>query len=266
MKKAKALILSGYGINCEEETAFAFELAGAKADIVHINDIAKKPKNLRNYQILAIPGGFSYGDDLGSGYAYAGRMRNYLWEELLEFIRQKKLIIGICNGFQILVNLGLIPALNNLYGQKQVALTHNNNARYTVRWVDLQTKNSSPWLNNIKNISLPIAHGEGRFYTDKTILNKLKKNKQIALKYCQGEICQYQNLPANPNGSLEDIAGITDETGRIFGLMPHPERATFFTHLPNWPLLKEKYQRLGKKIPNHGPGLQIFKNGVNYFK
>ena len=264
MKKVKVIVFSGYGINCEEETAFAFGLAGAEAKIVHINDAAKNPKSLRKYQILAIPGGFSYGDDLGSGYAYAGRMRNCLWDELLEFIKKEKLIIGICNGFQILVNLGLIPALNNFYGQKQVALTHNNNARYTVRWVDLKTENSSPWLRKIKNLSIPIAHGEGRFFTDETILKQLKKKKQIALKYTNGGICRYQNLPANPNGSLDDIAGITDESGRIFGLMPHPERAIFFHQLPNWPLLKEKLKRENKHLPKFGPGLQIFKNGVNF--
>jgi len=150
--------------------------------------------------------------------------------------------------------------------QKEVALTNNDSARYVVRWVDLKVKNKSPWLKGIKTISLPIAHGEGNFFASSKTLTLLEKKKLIALQYIKGEMCDYQNLPVNPNGSLKNIAGITDESGRFFGLMPHPERAIFFHHLPNWPLLKEKYKRFGQKIPKYGPGLQIFKNGVKYFK
>ena len=265
MKKVKALVVAGYGINCEEETAYGFELAGGLADIVHINDLIAKPKLLDKYQILSFPGGFSYGDDTGAGNAFANQIKNNLWKPLVEFVKKDKLVIGICNGFQIIANLGIVPAFNKNYGERKIALTHNDNARYTVRWVDLKVIGKTPWLKNIKSISLPIAHGEGKFYAEKETLKQLKKQNQIALKYVKGEICVYQNLKANPNGSLDSIAGITDETGRIFGLMPHPERGTFFTHLPNWPLLKEKYQRMGKNIPKHAPGLQIFKNGVNYF-
>lgn len=257
MTKAKVLVLAGYGLNCEEETAYAFELAGGQADIVHVNDLIDGAKSFKNYQILVFPGGFSYGDDTGAGKAFANRIRNNLWEETESFIKKDRLVIGICNGFQIMVSLGWFG---------QVALTHNQTARYLVRWVDLEVKNESPWLRNIKNISLPIAHGEGKFFASPGILAGLEKKKLIALKYVKGEMCEHQNLSANPNGSLKDIAGITDKTGRIFGLMPHPERAIFFHHLPNWPLLKEQYQRSGKKLPQFGPGLQIFKNGVGYSK
>lgn len=257
MAKVKALVVTGYGINCEEETAYAFELAGAKAEIVHINDLISMGENLEDYQILAFPGGFSYGDDTGAGKAFANRIKNHLWEKMKLFIAKDRLIIGICNGFQIMVNLGLFG---------EVALTHNNSARYTVRWVDLKVENSSPWLKGLKTISLPIAHGEGKFFALPQTLKKLATKNLIALRYFKGEACNYQNLPVNPNGSLDDIAGISDRSGRLFGLMPHPERAIFFTHLPNWPLIKEKYLRLGKKIPAYGPGLQIFKNGVRYFQ
>lgn len=257
MAKAKVLVFSGYGLNCEDETKFAFELVGAKADIVHINDLILESKKLKNYQILAIPGGFSYGDDTGSGNAFANRIKNHLWNQLQSFINKDRLVIGICNGFQILVNLGLFG---------QVALTHNNSARYTVRWVDLKVEGKSPWLRDLKNLSLPIAHGEGRFFALPQTLKKLKTKDLIALRYVKGEICNYQNLPTNPNGSLDGIAGIRDKSGRVLGLMPHPERAIFFTHLPNWPLIKEKYKRRGKKIPKFGPGLAIFKNGVRYFQ
>lgn len=266
MKKPKVLIFSGYGLNCEEETAYAFTLAGAQAEIIHINDLISGEKKLDSFQILAFPGGFSYGDDTGAGNGFANRVKNNLWEKLLAFIQKDKLMIAICNGFQIVVDLGLLPALKGNYGQREVALTWNKKARYLVRWVDLKVKNQNPWLKGINKLSLPIAHGEGKFYAPAPVLQKLKKKKLIALQYVKGEVCEYQNLEVNPNGSLADIAGITDESGRILGLMPHPERAIFFHHLPHWPWLKEKYKRQGKKPPQFGPGLQIFKNGVGYFK
>jgi phosphoribosylformylglycinamidine synthase subunit PurQ / glutaminase len=251
----KIIVLAGYGLNCEEETALAFNLAGGEADIVHINDLIDNPKQLLRYQILAIPGGFSYGDDLGSGRAYANKLNNHLKKHLAEFASKDKLIIGICNGFQILTNLGLLPGV----------LTFNDNNRYTDRWVDLKIKSNSPWLSGIKTLSVPIAHGEGKFVAADTILTGLQKQKMLAGVYYEGEICKYQGLKPNPNGSTLDIAIITSENGKILGTMPHPERAMFFTQSPNWPLLKEKMIRSGKKLPKYGPGLQIFKNAVNYF-
>ncbi len=266
MLKPKVIVLSGYGLNCEEETKFAFETAGAVANIVHINDLIAGQYKLSNYQIMVIPGGFSYGDDTGAGNAYAEKVKNNLWEEITSFVQKDKLAIGICNGFQVLVNLGLVPALNNKYGKREAALINNNKPRYTVRWVDLKIENKTPWLIGIENISLPIAHGEGKFYAEKEVMEKIKNRKLIAAKYIKGELCTYLELNSNPNGSFEDIAGITDETGKILGLMPHPERAQFFHQLPNWTYLAELYKREGKKIPKVGPGLKIFQNGVDYFK
>lgn len=265
MLKPKVIVLSGYGLNCEEETLFAFQLAGANGNIIHINDLIDSRYKLDDYQIMAIPGGFSYGDDTGSGNAYANKLKNHLWEKIKKFVEKDHLVIGICNGFQILVNLGLVPAFTNQYGKRCVALLHNDNARYTVRWVDLKIENKNPWFFNIKTISLPIAHGEGKLFAENNILKKLNKNKLIAAKYTKGEIYDYQKLPHNPNGTLDDIAALNDVSGRILGLMPHPERAIFFHHLPFWPYLKEKYLREGKPIPKYGPGLQIFKNAVSYF-
>lgn len=255
--KPKALIMSGYGLNCEEETKYAFDKAGAQADIVHINDLVSGEKILSNYQIIAFPGGFSYGDDTGSGNAFANKIKNHLWEKINAFIQKDRLVIGICNGFQILAHLGLLSV--------KFALTHNDSARYTVRWVDLKVKNNSPWLQGIDTLSLPIAHGEGNFFTDKKTLMSLNKEKMVALAYIKGEICRYQMLEANPNGSLENIAGITDKSGRLLGLMPHPERALSFTNLPHWTYMKEKYMREKKAIPEKGPGLAIFENAVRYF-
>ena len=257
MKKLpKVIVLAGYGLNCEEETAAAFTLAGSQVDIIHINDLIDSPNKLLRYQILAIPGGFSYGDDIGSGKAYANKLNNHLKKQLLEFTKKDKLVIGICNGFQILTNLGLLPG----------ALTFNNNNRYTDRWVDLKVSSKSPWLMNIKSFSVPIAHGEGKFVAENDVLKALKKQKQIAGVYYKGTICQYQNLAPNPNGSTLDIAMITSADGKTLGTMPHPERAMFFTQSPNWPLLKEKLTRQNKSLPKYGQGLQIFKNSINYFK
>jgi len=264
MAVPKVLILTGYGINCDEETKFAFEKAGARADLVHVNDLIESPDRLGDYQIVAFPGGFSYGDDTGSGNALAWKIRNNLGIE--RFVEDNKLVIGICNGFQVLVNLGLLPALNKQYGQRQVALTHNDSARYSDRWVDLEFNGESPWVQGISRISIPIAHGEGNFYADAETLAEINKRGLVTARYVEGEVCQYQNLPTNPNGSLENIAGITDETGKIFGLMPHPERAISFTQLPHWTFLKEKYQREKREIPSNADGIKIFMNGVNYFK
>lgn len=266
MTKPKVLVFSGYGLNCEEETKFAFDWAGAEAEIVHINDLIAGKFKLSDFQILAIPGGFSYGDDTGSGNAYAHKVRNHLWERLINFIEEDKLIIGICNGFQILVNLGLLPAVQN-YGLREIGLMPNKQARYVVRFVDLKVEtNKTPWLSGIDFLSIPVANGEGRLCIPGEVLAKIKKENLIALRYFKGDMSKYLGLPANPNGSIENIAGLIDPSGKILGLMPHPERAMFFTQLPNWPLLKEDYKRSGKKIPKEGPGLRIFRNAVEYFK
>lgn len=261
----KILILSGYGLNCEEETSRAFEMAGGQADIVHINDLISEKGKLMKYQILAVPGGFSYGDDTGSGKAYANKLKNHLKSALYKFAQEDKLIMGICNGFQILTNFGLLPG----------ALTFNDFPRYTARWVDLRLPSFqgggskggvSPWLRKINTLSLPIAHGEGKFYAEPKTLAIIKKQRQIAAKYYAGEISQAQHLQPNPNGSLLDIAMVTSPNGKILGTMPHPERAVFFTQHPHWTLLKEKLIRAGKPVPKYGPSLQIFKNAINYFK
>lgn len=264
--KPSVAVLTGYGINCEEETGIAFEKAGATYQIIHINDLINHDVSLAHFEMLAVPGGFSFGDDTGSGNAFALKMKQYLWEDILQFISDDRLVIGICNGFQILVNLGLLPALDQHYGARDVALIHNDSAIYADRWVDIAFESHSPWTRGVRELSLPIAHGEGKFFASERVLEKLRQKRLIAGLYTNGDICRFQSLPSNPNGSLDNIAAITDETGRIFGLMPHPERAIAFTHLPHWTYLKEQYQRQGKPLPTEGPGLKIFRNAVNYFE
>jgi phosphoribosylformylglycinamidine synthase I len=248
MKKPKIIIMSGYGLNCEEETKFAFESVGGIADIVHINDLIKKPKTLSEYQILVFPGGFSYGDDTGSGKAYANKIKNHLAKELKEFLSRDTLAIGICNGFQIMTNLEILPG----------GLTYNKNEQYIDRWVDLEMAGKSPWLKGIKKISLPIAHGEGHYVISKNEYEKMKKDGQISFVYTKEEICNFQNLEKNPNGSDYCIAGVNAYNGRVLGMMPHPERAMFSHQSPLW--------QMNKKVLKEGAGLQIFKNAINYFK
>ena len=243
---AKVLILSGFGINCEEESKYAFELAGAnQVDIYHINDLIKDKSILNNYEVLCFPGGFSFGDDLGSGKAFANIVRNNLLDEIGKFIEQKKLIIGICNGFQVLTNLNLLPG----------ALTRNESGLYIDKWVKLKINpgNNSPWLQGISDIELPIAHGEGKYQINEDDLTNIKSNNQIAFSYEE-----------NPNGSLENIASVSNYEGRVIGMMPHPERAIFFTQDPLWTLKKDKLQRESKDLPEYLPAIKIFKNAVKY--
>lgn len=253
--QVKVIVFSGHGLNCEEEVAYGFTLAGANADIVHLNDVIDGRVKLRSYDIIAFPGGFSYGDDTGSGKAYANRVRDHLAGELDTFLGEGKLMIGICNGFPILTRIGLLPG----------ALTFNDSNRYTVRWVDLKVEGESPWLSGITTLSAPIAHGEGKFVASAEEPAKLQEKKQIAFRYVRGPMSSYQDLSANPNGSFGNVAGMLSHEGRVLGLMPHPDRALFATQRPDWPLQKEEARRRGADFPEYGAGLQIFRNGVEYF-
>jgi len=254
--KPKIIIFSGYGLNCEAETKFAFEEAGGEADIVHINDVIENPKMLLKYQILAMPGGFSYGDDTGSGKAYGNRLRNHLGEIIEKFLERDTLMLGICNGFQILTGADFLPG----------ALTYNESARYIDRWVDLVPEGHSPWTLGVDSISLPIAHGEGNYVPPEGGVKALEENGTIAFRYAEGDMCEYQNLSANPNGSAGNIAGVLAKDGRILGMMPHPERGIFFHQRPDFMVLREELKAAGKPIPKYGDGFRLFQNAVNYFK
>jgi len=258
-RRPRVMVMSGYGLNCEEETKFAFERAGGTSDIVHINDLIAEPGMLSGYQILVFPGGFSYGDDTGSGKAYANKFKNHLSKELEEFLARNTLLIGICNGFQIVTNLGILPG----------ALTFNKGGKYIDRWVDLKALGRSPWTDGIKKMSIPIAHGEGCYAISKSEYQNMKKKGQVAFQYEKGEICNFQNLQANPNGSNFDVAGVTAYNGRVLGMMPHPERGMFAYQSPLWFQRKAK-GKLKDGLPaealaKEGAGLQIFKNAVKYF-
>ena len=253
--KPRAIIFSGYGLNCEDETKAAFEMAGGTADIIHLNDLSARPAILKKADVLIVGGGFAYGDDTGAGKAYGNRVRHHLGNEIEQFLQRNTLMIGICNGFQVLTSAGILPG----------ALIGNDSGRYLCRWVDIEILGDSPWLKGLSKMSLPIAHGEGKYYAPAATLEKLKQENGIALKYTTGEMCEYFDLPANPNGALDNIAAVSARGGRVLGMMPHPERAVSFFQLPHWTYLKEEYVRRNEQLPSEGPGLQLFRNAVHYF-
>jgi phosphoribosylformylglycinamidine synthase I len=264
MKKPRVIVLRTAGTNCDKETAFAFEASGACTELVHINELARREKDLANYQILAIPGGFSYGDDIASGKILANELKYKMEERLQRFIRDGKLIIGICNGFQILVKSGLLPNLSGEFQTIESTLTLNDSDKFEDRWVYLKSHKSQVtghkcvWTRGISGIiQLPVAHGEGKFIPkNKQILDSLKKNGMIVFEYVD-EKGRRAGYPHCPNGSVDNIAGICDPTGRILGLMPHPERHISRYQHPCWTRNKTK---------EAGDGLAIFANGVRYAK
>jgi phosphoribosylformylglycinamidine synthase I len=265
MGKVKVIILRTAGTNCDKETAFAFEQAGAAAEFVHINELTKRRKDLRDFQILAIPGGFTYGDDIASGKILANELRFKLEDDLERFISDGKLMIGICNGFQILVKAGLLPNLSGNFQSIETTLTLNDSAKFEDRWVYLKKGargkgqgSRCVWTHGIDDIIyLPVAHGEGKFIPRSAeILKQLKDEGLIVFEYVD-EKGRRADYPANPNGSVDNIAGICDRTGHIMGLMPHPER-----HIS--PLQHPRWTRTSRKAC--GDGFAIFKNGVNFAK
>lgn len=265
----KVLIMSGYGINCETESAFAFEKAGAEPDIVHINDIISGKKKMSDYDIMFFPGGFSYGDDTGSGNAFANKIKNNLWDALLEFIGKGKLIFGVCNGFQVMTHLGLFSLPSTSYGERISSLESNTQNRYECRWVNIRSNPDTGcvFTKGIDMTHLPIAHGEGRFYCDEKTLQELKDNNQVVFTYCDKDRNPADGTyPVNPNGAISDIAGICDKSGKIMGMMPHPERAIFSTSEPEYHKRKALAKKDKVKIPEFiDSNLKIFKNAVEFF-
>ena len=260
---AKALVISGYGLNSEEETLYAFNHSGIEGEIIHINDLIENPKRLNEFQILNIPGGFSYGDDTGSGNGLAQKIKLALWDDLIKFTERDTLALGICNGCQIFANLGLVPKI----GERKIAVTYNATARYQCRWIDLKNNknNLSPWLTDIESMHIPVAHGEGRFMMNENTLNALEANNQIAFQFTKGDKPANGEFPYNPNGSVKDIAALTDETGKILVIMPHPERGMFSWQRNDYDLLKDQAMRSGKTLKEEADGLKIFQNAANYF-
>ncbi len=271
--EVRALVPTGYGLNCDYETDYSLNLAGARSYRVHINEIIKgegERADLKNYHIIAFGGGFSWGDDHGAGVILACKLRFNLWERLMEFVYSGGLIIGICNGFQALVNLGLLPAIDMNYGERRVAIIGNDHGNFIDTWVNLRINPDSPcvFTRGISQIELCVRHGEGKFYAKESDIERLFENNQVVMQYADRDGAPANGRwPENPNGSLKDIAGICDPTGRIFGLMPHPEAYNHFTNHPDWTRRYDMFKRKNiKEIKRMGEGVNIFKNAVDYIK
>lgn len=258
--KPKALILRSAGANCDLELVHAFERAGATSERVHLNRLLERPAALRDYQILAIPGGFSYGDDIAAGKILARQLSHHLYEPLRDFVAAGKPVIGICNGFQVLVKTDLLPGAMNGRSGQLCTLTNNDCGRFVDRWVRLApTSEKCIWTAGLEQLDLPIAHGEGKFmYADESIRATMRENDQIALAYVKSDGSPANGeFPDNPNGSADDVAGVCDENGLIFGLMPHPER-----HLESFQHPASASQLTPGTAVTAGAGLAIFQRGV----
>ena len=266
--KPSVIVLGGYGINSEAETIFAFNQAGADAKYVHVTDLIENPKMLEEAQILVVPGGFSFGDHTGSGKALSNLLQDRIGDQILKFVKRDTLTLGICNGFQVLVALGLVPALDENYGERQAGLLKNISNRFICQYVHLKNKSEKcVWTKGIDKLFLPVAHGEGNFFLPEESMDALEKNDQIAFTYMDEDGSPADGKkPANPNGAQCDIAGICDPSGRIMGMMPHPERGLWFSNRPDFTLAKERLIREGKEIPEWTENLQLFKNAVGYFE
>jgi phosphoribosylformylglycinamidine synthase len=268
-RKVKAIILTGNGTNCEMEMARACKMAGADAaDIVHISELLCGTKRLEGYSFLNLPGGFLDGDDLGSAKAGANRFlsarvadgKEMLFDQLIKFIRSGGLILGVCNGFQLMIKLGLLPALGGNYTRQSATLTFNDSGRFEDRWVYLKAEVKSPciYTRGTNILYFPVRHGEGKFIPqNQAVLNQLEKKNLCALRYCDENGLASTQYPANPNGSINAVAGICDESGRLFGLMPHPEAYLSRVNHPRW---------TREKLPEEGQGLALFRNAVTFIR
>lgn len=261
----RTLVITGFGLNCEAETTYAFRLAGAVAEQVHLNDLLDGRRSLSEFHILAFIGGFSFGDHIAAGRVLASRIRHRMAEPLQEFIAAGKLIIGICNGFQTMVKLGVLPALDGSYRSQTVTLTANDRGVFRDAWVHLRARPESPcvFTRGIDRIYLPVRHGEGKLVTvDDTVRRRLWDEQLVAMQYVDPSTGDPTEVfPANPNGSVDGIAGICDPTGRIFGLMPHPEAHLMPYNHPHWTRLRDRGQ-----LPEHGEGITVFENAVRFVR
>jgi phosphoribosylformylglycinamidine synthase I len=258
MAEVRAIVLRAAGINCDMETEYALELAGAKAKRMHINRIIEDKTLLDEFQIIVFPGGFSYGDDVAAGKILANQIIHHLYESIRKFIDDGKLVLGICNGFQVLVKTGILPGDNSTKHQEEVTITYNDSGKFEDKWVYLAPQTDKCiFIEPGRQIYLPVAHAEGKVVTkDDATLDKLKSEGHVAFKYVD-ENGKEGDYPINPNGSMDSIAGLTDTTGRILGLMPHPERFVRPTQHPHWSRLKEKPA---------SDGMTIFNNAVKYIQ
>lgn len=260
IEEVKVCIVRTAGTNCDAETQRSFEVLGVNAETLHINKLVKEG-NLPDYQILVFPGGFSYGDYIRSGAILGKELESKLANEIKQFVEEERAVIGICNGFQILVEAGLLPGFNGISEYPEVALANNSSAKFECRWIYMKNENAGKCIFTKKlaknqMVRMPIAHGEGRFLMKEEYLKRLEENDQIVLKYCKpdGQLANGE-YPFNPNGSMNDIAGICNPIGNVFALMPHPERAFSKIQYPDW---------TSETTEEFGDGKAIFESVIDY--
>jgi phosphoribosylformylglycinamidine synthase I len=263
--RPRVLIITGDGLNCERETAYAFTLAGAEPALVHITDILRREERMGKYDALALIGGFSNGDHLGAGAVQAVRFRHTLRDELERFVGEGKPVIGICNGFQTLVKMGILPggAEGKIDWKRRATIMANDSGRFEDRWVHLLVNADSPciWTRGLDRLFLPVRHGEGKYYMgEESELERLEGKGQVVARYATPDGEPTQEYPFNPNGSQRAVAAVCDASGLVFGLMPHPEAFVSPYHHPSWTRLAA----LGRPLPPEGEGLAIFRNSVAY--
>ena len=259
----RSLVITGFGLNCEAETMHALSLAGADADPVHLNDLIAAPTALDRCHILVLIGGFSFGDHIGAATVFANRLKYRLLDPVERFVSSGRLILGICNGFQTLVKFGLLPGLDGNLTSRRVTLTANDSGLFRNAWVHLRTDPASPcvFTRGIERIDLPVRHGEGKFVPESDeLLRRMRHQHLIPLRYADPSTGEPTDaFPHNPNGSIDNVAGLCDPTGRVFGMMPHPEGYWSPLLHPDWPRHK-----LAGDLPQHGEGLRIFDNAVRF--
>ncbi len=250
--KMKVAILQMEGTNCEEESFNSFVEMRSDVEYLHISLLKKR--SIDDYDILFIPGGFSAGDYVRAGAIFANRLKGLIWKELKRFVDDGKIIIGICNGFQVLIELGLLPGVDGISDKPEASLMVNDSNKFECRWTYLRRERKTIFTKSVKNIiTLPVAHAEGKFFASPDIIEKIEENGQVVFRYVSpdGKKARY---PWNPNGSINDIAGIVNPEGNVLGMMPHPERAFYWYQMPNWT----------RKRKRHGDGYYIFKSIMDY--
>ena len=265
MPSPRVLILRAPGTNCDEETAFAFEAAGAVAERVHVNRLIENPALKDRYQVLCVPGGFSYGDDIAAGRILATRLRRHLADMVDDFVHGNgdRLVLGICNGMQVLMRLGVLTEGVAADSDVPATLTWNDHGRFEDRWVHLVVDQTPcVFLRGVERMYLPMAHAEGKFVAaNSAVIDQLKQQGRLALRYSAGPQGEVDDgtlaFPANPNGAQANVAGVCDATGRVFGLMPHPERHIDPTQHPSWTRRREQ--------PEFGDGSIMFRNAISWF-
>ncbi|HQK19325.1 MAG TPA: phosphoribosylformylglycinamidine synthase subunit PurQ [Polyangiaceae bacterium] len=258
----RVLVLTGFGLNCEAETTYGFRLCGAQVEQKHLSDVLLSKRPLTDYHIIAMVGGFSFGDHIAAGVVWANRLRYHLFDRIMRFVSEGGLMLGVCNGFQTMVKLGLLPGFDRGYGQPVATVAANDRLGYRNAWVRVKVDLESPcvWTRGIDEMELPARHGEGKFLLQNNeLLDRLRDEHLVALRYVDEQGKPTQRWPDNPNGSPDAVAGVCDPTGRLLGLMPHPDAYLYGINHPHW-----ARKKLEGTLQREGQGLRVFQNGVDY--